>query len=73
MGAGLRCEFRVTKGALTPVQIERLGETPSIQPKADHDLITFWLRSIKQNDTTQLANLLGHTQLDEPERRAKSA
>ena len=73
LGAGVRCEFRVVKGALTPLQIEKLGTSPLIQPRADHDVLTFGLRSIKDNDSTQFARVLANTRMEVSDSTAESA
>ncbi len=58
MGEGLRCDLRVPRNRFTPLQIEKLGRNPSIRPRRDHDQLTFWLRSLSQNDTSQFAAVL---------------
>ncbi|MBU0718051.1 MAG: hypothetical protein KJ749_07370 [Planctomycetes bacterium] len=54
MGRGLRIELYAPKNAITPTQIDRLGEDPDIKPQRDYDRITFWVRSLSQNDANQL-------------------
>ncbi len=54
MGDGLRCEFIVPKGRFTPMQIERLGSSPTLKTQSGRDTITFWVASIDQLDVKQL-------------------
>lgn len=58
MGQGLRCELRVPKNEFTPLMIERLGSSPSIQPRPAYDVVTFWIQSLKENDAAQFAELV---------------
>jgi len=58
MGAGLRCELRVPNGAVTPVQIERLGVSPDILPRQNFDLVSFWVAHSSDIDIATLAVIL---------------
>jgi excinuclease ABC subunit A len=57
MARGLRVELRAPQGSLTPTQIERLGEDVAIHHLNGFDWITFWLRSLTQNDSGQLRDV----------------
>lgn len=55
---GLRCEFRVPYGVFTPVRIEGLGSSTSIRRCRLEDIITFWIRTVDENDAGQLAKVI---------------
>jgi hypothetical protein len=57
IGRGMRVELRAPNSALTPTQIDRLGEDVEIKPHDEYDRIVFWLRSLGQNDSRQLSDV----------------
>jgi len=57
IGRGLRVELRAPKGALTPTQIDRLGEDTQIKSQDEYDRIVFWIRSLGQNNSKQLLDV----------------
>jgi excinuclease ABC subunit A len=57
IGRGLRVELRTPTGALTPTQIERMGQDTEIRAQTGYDRIIFWLRSLGANDSKQLADV----------------
>jgi hypothetical protein len=65
---GLRCELRVPYGAFTPVRIEGLGTSPSIRRCRLEDIITFWIRTVDENDAGQLAAVIRSSMPRGPER-----
>ena len=54
IGRGLRVELRAPSAALTPTQIDRLGEDTEIKSHEGYDRIVFWLHSLRQNYPRQL-------------------
>jgi len=57
IGRGMRVELLAPSTALTPTQIDRLGEDVEIKPHDGYDRIVFWLRSPGQNDPRQLSDV----------------
>ena len=57
MGRGLRIELRAPKGAVTPAQVDCLGEDVEIRRMADNDWVIFWVRTLDQNDQKQLIDV----------------
>ncbi|UCE59776.1 MAG: hypothetical protein JSU63_20330, partial [Phycisphaerales bacterium] len=56
IGRALRIELRAPSGSLTPTQVDRLGEDCEIKPATGCDRVTFWIHSLGQCDTKQLAD-----------------
>jgi excinuclease ABC subunit A len=57
VGRGLRVEIRAPRGALTPTQVDRLGEDVEIAVRDGHDRIAFWLRDLRQLDPAQFRDV----------------
>ncbi len=55
IGRGLRVELRSPTAALTPTQVDRLGEDVEIKPQEAYDRIVFWLHTLGQNDSKQMS------------------
>ncbi|MBI4719106.1 MAG: excinuclease ABC subunit UvrA [Planctomycetes bacterium] len=51
---GLRVDLRAPRSALTPVEVERLGEEPEIRRGGEWDWILFWVKSLERCDARQL-------------------
>ncbi len=55
---GLRVEITGKANQFTPTKIERLGEDPEIKRRSNRDVVTFWVREMKDVDTRQLTAVL---------------
>ncbi len=73
IGRGLRVEIRAPRGALTPTQVDRLGEDVEIAVRDDHDRITFWVRDLKQNDPAQFREVWQRCRLTVVSEESRSA
>jgi len=51
---GLRLHLMVARGAVTPTQVDRLGDEPKLRTVNGYDEVYFWLRSLDQVDAVQL-------------------
>ena len=55
---GLRVEISGKANQFTPTKIERLGADPEIKRQRGRDIVTFWVREMKEVDTRQLSAVL---------------
>jgi excinuclease ABC subunit A len=53
---GLKVELQTPTGALTPAQVERLGQWPEIRHHRGLDWVSFWIQSASDSDVSQLAH-----------------
>ncbi|MCH7813480.1 MAG: excinuclease ABC subunit UvrA [Planctomycetes bacterium] len=55
---GLKFDLRVPKRTFTPTLYDRLGRSPELEARADHDVILSWVRRMEDVDKGQLADAL---------------
>ncbi|MEK6676793.1 MAG: excinuclease ABC subunit A, partial [Planctomycetota bacterium] len=73
LGRGLRIEIRAPKGRVTPAQIDRLGDEVDIRSCPNNDFVTFWIRTLEQNDLKQFRDLWRLIAADADVERLRSA
>ena len=70
---GLRFAVRVPRGAVTPAMYDRIGLSPELESKRDHDVLLAWVRSLDDVDARQFDTVLKRCRDGLAEREAASA